>query len=137
MNTSERTDKRILIVDTEHFALSGLYRQLRRDGIAVTACDTMEEAVRAVESQAHDLVLIGGGPGDNEDVIKFGMHVRETRPETHVILLTEAAPAKIRRKHGLDVYRFSMKPGGMQGLYEKLQIVRGGKDTKKREKGHS
>ena len=86
---------RVLIVEDEHairLALSGL---LKREGYTVEQAHDGDEALARLEAEAFDFVLtdlaLGDGPG-GMDVLRT---VRESQPETPVVMITAHGNEKI------------------------------------------
>lgn len=109
-----------MFVDTEPFSLSGVYHLLRCDGVSVTTCGSMEEAVNAIERRAYALVLIGRSLSGSDDGVKFGLYARERRPGTDVVLMGDSAAETLPRCHDLDFFRCSMTLDGIRDLYLKI-----------------
>lgn len=120
MSAFDRTDKHILLVDTDPFSLSGAHHLLRWDSVSVTSCGSMEEAVSAIERRGYALVLIGRGLSNSEAGMSFGLYARERRPGTEVVLISDSAAEAICRPHHPDFSRCSLTPDGIKELYLKI-----------------
>ena len=120
MNSNDRTEKHLLFVDTEPFSLSGVYHLLRCDGVSVTVCSSMEEAVNAIERQAYALVLVGRRLSSSEDGARFGLYARERRPGTDVVLIGNSEAETRQRRHNLEFFRCSLTLDGIQDLHRMI-----------------
>jgi len=78
---------KILLVDDEPQILLAMDQLLAREGFAVTAVSSAEDAIMKLQAEAFDLVItdfrLGGKQGDS-----VAIAARNTRPGTPVVLVT-------------------------------------------------
>ena len=87
MNQATSPKPKILLVDDEVIALSNMEHVLEKEGYEVTTCKDGKSAIEAIEHSVFDLVLTDlKMPGiDGMGLLR---HIRETTPDTPVIMIT-------------------------------------------------
>ena len=88
---------KILVVDDRLIALSGLKGALAPEGHAVDSSNTQSDAAAMLEGTRYDLVITDLDPADRESV-EFLKRLRNTSPETRVILMAKSPSREQIRK---------------------------------------
>ena len=96
--------RRILLVEDEQSVRFAIARLLQRHGFAVTATTNGSEALALLEQQTFDLVLTDAVmPGmSGPELIR---HLRQSRPELRVVLMSGYTPGSVEGDDGLDAQR--------------------------------
>lgn len=112
---------KLLLVDDEEMFLEYLARRLIRRGYEVVTCLSGEAALREVEAQAFDVVILDVLMPGIDGIETLG-RIKKRRLETEVILLTgrasEEAGAEGLRLGAYDCIR---KPCDMEALVGKIE----------------
>ena len=100
----------LLLVDDDRHVLGSMADWLREQGYKTDAAASLAEGIAAVDRKPYDLALVDIRLGDH-DGFDLLAHIRQTRPETSVIMLTgygsvEAAVEAIRQ----GAFDFLTKP---------------------------
>ena len=101
--------RRILLVEDEESVRFALARLLQRLGFAVTATTNGSEALQLIEQHTFDLVLTDAVmPGmSGPELIR---HLRQTRPDLRIILMSGYTPDAIHEDEGPDAPPRLRKP---------------------------
>ena len=132
---TERMEAKVLLVDDEEQFLDALSQRLETRGIKVDSVTSGEDAVKKVEDQNFDAIIVDlAMPGiDGIETLK---RIKEKRPDLEIIMLTGHATVK----SGIEAMKlgaedFLEKPVDLNELLEKI-----GEAKNKRmlvvEKGH-
>ncbi len=112
---------RILIVDDEADFLETIVKRLNRRGFNVTGIDGALKALRLLDSESFDIVILDFKmPGmDGIDALK---EMRRKKPNMEVIMLTGHASVESGiRGIQLGAFDYVMKPANIEDLIEKIQ----------------
>jgi DNA-binding NtrC family response regulator len=115
------TGCRVLLVDDESGFLEPLLKRLRRRGISAAASNSGEEALRRIETEPPDVVIL--------DVKMPGMsgletlrEIKQNRPLVEVIMLTGHASVEAAIEGmELGAFDYLMKPLELEDLLNKIQ----------------
>jgi DNA-binding NtrC family response regulator len=132
---TEKVEAKVLLVDDEEQFLDALSQRLETRGIKVDSVTSGEDAVKKVEDQNFDAIIVDlAMPGiDGIETLK---RIKEKRPDLEIIMLTGHATVK----SGIEAMKFGAedfleKPVDLNELLEKI-----GEAKNKRmlvvEKGH-
>ena len=132
---TEKVEAKVLLVDDEEQFLDALAQRLETRGIKVDSVTSGEDAVKKVEDQNFDAIIVDlAMPGiDGIETLK---RIKDKRPDLEIIMLTGHATVK----SGIEAMKFGAedfleKPVDLNELLEKI-----GEAKNKRmlvvEKGH-
>ena len=132
---TEKVEAKVLLVDDEEQFLDALSQRLETRGIKVDSVTSGEDAVKKVEDQNFDAIIVDlAMPGiDGIETLK---RIKDKRPDLEIIMLTGHATVK----SGIEAMKFGAedfleKPVDLNELLEKI-----GEAKSKRmlvvEKGH-
>jgi DNA-binding NtrC family response regulator len=132
---TEKVEAKVLLVDDEEQFLDALSQRLETRGIKVDSVTSGEDAVKKVEDQNFDAIIVDlAMPGiDGIETLK---RIKDKRPDLEIIMLTGHATVK----SGIEAMKFGAedfleKPVDLNELLEKI-----GEAKNKRmlvvEKGH-
>ena len=116
--------EKVLLVDDERDFLETLSERMNNRGMEVETCTSAEEALKIVEKDAFDAVLMDlKMPGiDGLEALKL---IKEKKPEMQIILLTgHATLQKGIEAMKLGAADFIEKPADIEKLTEKIEKAR-------------
>jgi DNA-binding response OmpR family regulator len=119
----EHRTARILLVDDEEAIRFTMELLLRRHGYAVTTASSGTEALRLIQQQAFDLLLLDlKMPGLSGLDVALGARQRE--PAVAILILTgstqiEGAPDDL----GLDAFEYILKTASPQEVLERVAAM--------------
>ncbi len=126
---------RVVLAEDNYLVREGVLRLLEQepDIDVVAACEDLPSLVKAIEAEAPEVVLtdIRMPPGNADEGIQVADRVRETNPETGVVVLSQfAAPeyALALLESGADRRGYLLKDrvGDARQLSEAIREVAGG-----------
>jgi two-component system response regulator AtoC len=112
--------KQVLIVDDSVRMVGLLERWLKRAGFHVTGVTTIQEALKALATQATDWVItdLMLPTGDGMDILAY---VRARQPQAKVIVMTAFGSETTRQRTlALGAHAFLSKPFSSQALLDLL-----------------
>ena len=118
--------KKILIVDAQSSILMSLSYLLKKVAAVIT-CDSMEEAMRALEGHKFDLVIsdLRLTGSDGLEGLELLSHIRTTSPETKVVIMTVMGSDELREKaYALGAVHYYEKPIDIFHLLSQVQALR-------------
>ncbi|ACS79199.1 MULTISPECIES: response regulator [Maridesulfovibrio] len=113
--------EKVLLVDDEKEFVEGLAERMELRGMNVTACTNPQEALDKVDSETFDAIVLDlQMPGiDGIEALK---HIRKSRPEMQVILLSgHATVEKGIEAMKLGAMDFVEKPADINVLTDKIK----------------
>ncbi|WP_027721495.1 response regulator [Maridesulfovibrio zosterae] len=113
--------EKVLLVDDEKEFVEGLAERMELRGMNVTACTNPQEALDKVDAESFDAIVLDlQMPGiDGIEALK---HIKKTRPEMQVILLSgHATVEKGIEAMKLGAMDFVEKPADINVLTDKIK----------------
>lgn len=107
----KKQNKKFLVIDDELFVAESLKNFLRRHGFGVDISHLYEDALKKVEENKYDVILLDINLNSDNDGLDILKKVKEINPETIVIVVTGYDTGEnITRAKELNADAFLHKP---------------------------